>query len=587
MEKNKVKKNISIIITVAVILLGLWFIIIYPLIRFNQNEKIVSKAGERYYEINSTKLPKEGEVSTVSLRTLLDQKYITDLRTAYNKDTCSGKESWVKVKKTKGEYKYYVYLECGIMKSNIDHKGPEIKLKGKTTIEVEKDSKFTDPGIESVRDNTDGSMDVKDVYVKSDVDTSKIGEYSITYSIMDSFENETKVTRKVVVSQSLEQTVKSKTDNDNVYKGNVNDNYIKFSGQLFRIVGVNSDGTVKIVSNEDISHVDYNSVDKWLEEYYYNHIADSSKAYLEKNYQFCQNTVKKDEVDKKNSCDNAKNKKNVGLLSINEYNITSKEGESYLYTNTINWTADSMDSKKAWTTRRMFFGQESKYLEYDKSYNFNVRPVLIIKKGVKIINGDGTMDNPYDIGDFETAKGGVKTTTRYSGEYISYGNIIYRIIEPNVDGYTKVASVDDIFGSSIEYGEGNQYNPNKTGNIAHFIENNVSKNIRVGIFTKHEISVPIYKTKATYTGKKTTKKYNVKFAAPSMYEMYSTYFDSAWYIESTESDMKYLSSNNGTVYNSLEGMALTANARFTGYLKKSAVIVSGKGTLQDPYKVSY
>ena len=41
MEKNKVKKNISIIITVAVIILGLWFIIIYPLIRFNENEKIV------------------------------------------------------------------------------------------------------------------------------------------------------------------------------------------------------------------------------------------------------------------------------------------------------------------------------------------------------------------------------------------------------------------------------------------------------------------------------------------------------------------------------------------------------------------
>lgn len=587
MEKNKVKKNISIIITVAVIILGLWFIIIYPLIRFNENEKIVSKAGKRYYEINSSRLPKEGEISTVSLRTLLDQKYIDDLRTAYNKDTCSGKESWVKVKKIKGEYKYYVYLKCGVMTSNIDHKGPTIKLKGKNTIEAEKDSKFTDPGIESVIDNTDGKMDIKDVYIKSDVDTSKIGEYTITYSINDSFDNETEIKRKVIVSQSLEKTVEKATDKDNIYKGNANNNYLKFSGQLFRIVGLNSDGTVKIVSNEDISHVDYNSVDKWLEEYYYNHLADTSKEYLEKNYDFCQNTVKKADVDKQNACENSKNKKNVGLLSINEYNSTSKEGESYLYTNTINWTSDSLDSKKAWTTRRNFFGQDSKYLEYDKNYNFNVRPVLIIKKGVKIVGGTGTVDDPYDIGDFTTAKGGVKTTTRYSGEYVTYGGIVYRIVDADIDGYTKVISVNDIFNQSIEYGTGKQYNPTKNGNIGHFIENNVSKNVKVGVFAKHEINVPIYKKQATYTGKKTTKKYNVKFAAPSMYEMYSTYFDSAWYIESTESDMKYLSSFNGTVYQSVYEIDLSAKARYTGYLKKSTVIVSGDGTYQNPYKISY
>ena len=147
MEKNKVQKNISIIIVVAIIILGLWFIIIYPLIRFNGNEKRVVEAGKRYFQINSNRLPTEGKITTVSLRTLLDQKYVDDLRTAYNKDTCSGKESWVKVRKTGGKYQYYVYLKCGVMTSNVDHKGPEIRLKGKDTIEVEKDSKFDDPGV--------------------------------------------------------------------------------------------------------------------------------------------------------------------------------------------------------------------------------------------------------------------------------------------------------------------------------------------------------------------------------------------------------------------------------------------------------
>lgn len=587
MEKNKIQKNVSIIMTIVVIVLGLWFIIIYPLIRFNVNEKKVLEAGKRYFQINSNRLPNEKDLTTVSLTTLFDQKYIGDLRTAYNRDTCSGKESWVKVRKTGGEYKYYVYLKCGVMSSNIDHKGPKITLKGKETINVEKDSKFVDPGVESVRDNTDGAMDVKDVYIKGEVDTSKIGSYTITYSAMDSFENKTVVTRKVIVSQSLTETVKKATDSDHVYKGKEDHNYIKFSGQLFRIVGVNSDGTVKIVSDENISHVDYKSVDKWLNDYYYNHLSDSSKEYLVNHYNFCKDTVSKEQVDSKIDCNNAKNKQNVGLLSINEYNKSLKEGESYLYTDTINWTSDQMNSKKAWTVRSAFFGQNSKYLDYDQSDNFNVKPVLILKKDTKILEGDGSITNPYDIGDFKNAKGGVKTTKRYSGEYLSYGGILYRIVEPNVDGYTKVISVNDIFGESVGYGDGDQYNPNNKENIGYYIENNVSRNIKVGIFVKHEVNVPIYQTKATYTGKKTTKKYNVKFAAPSMYEMYSTYFDSAWYVESTKGDMKYLSSYNGTVYSSINEIELSAKARFTAYLKKSTVIVSGAGTLHDPYKVSY
>lgn len=587
MEKNKIQKNISIIVTILIIILGLWFIIIYPLIRFNANERKVVEAAKRYFQINSTRLPKEKNLTTVSLRTLLDQKYIDDLRTAYNKDTCSGKDSWVKVRKAGGEYKYYVYLKCGIMHSSVDHKGPEITLKGKETIEVEKNSKFTDPGVESVRDNTDGTMDVKDVYIKGDVDTSKIGSYTITYSIVDSFENKTEVTRKVVVSQSLEETVKRATDNDQIYKGKEVNNYIKFSGQLFRIVGVNSDDTVKIVSDENISHVDYQSVDKWLNEYYYNHLTDRSKEYLVTNYNFCKDTISKDQVDSKLNCDNEKNKQNVGLLSINEYNRSLKEGESYLYTDTINWTSDQLNSKKAWTVKEVFFGQDSKFLDYDQSYNFNIRPVLVLKKGIKILSGDGSITNPYDLGDFKTAKGGTSTTKRYSGEYISYGGITYRIVEPNIDGYTKVISINDIFSENVKYGEGNQYNPNNKENIGYYIENNVSKNIKVGIFAKHDVSIPIYKEKATYTGKSTTKKYNIKFAAPSMYEMYSTYFGSVWYIESTKGEMKYLSSYNGTVYYSMNEIELSAKARFTAYLKKSAVIVSGKGTLQDPYKVSY
>ena len=81
MEKNKVKKNVTVIIIALIVIIGLWLIIIYPLIKFNENEKTVINATKRYFEINSNKLPREGDIKTISVGDLLDQKYITDLRT--------------------------------------------------------------------------------------------------------------------------------------------------------------------------------------------------------------------------------------------------------------------------------------------------------------------------------------------------------------------------------------------------------------------------------------------------------------------------------------------------------------------------
>ena len=590
MEKEKLKKTVTKILFIAVIILAIWFIFIYPLIKFNGNEDKLVRAAQRYLEINKNMAPREGEVRTIPVQTLLDKKYVEDLRTAYNNKTCKVKNSFVKVKRKSGIYNYYVYLECGIFKSNIDHDGPVITLNGNKTIYIDKDSSFTDPGVKSVIDNTDGKMDVKSVDVKGYISTSVTGTYEVTYTAVDSFENKSVVKRKVIVTQNLTKTVEKATDNDNIYKGRYVNNYIRFSNQLFRIVGLDKDGNIKIVSNEDISHVDYNSIDEWLEDYYLNHINEKSKELLVESA-FCSDSVTKEKVDSITTCKNAKNAKNAGLLSINEYNNSSKEGESYLYTNTINWTASNLNKNEAWTTRYSFAGTDSKYMSYDRNYNFNVRPVLIIKKNTKVTDGDGSYNHPYELGDTHKVKAGSSTTKMLSGEYVSYKGSIYRVVEPDDNGNTKVISDFNITDSSIEkFVLANIYNPNAKNTIAYYIENYTSKNINAKIFAKHKVEVPIYKTTATYSGKKSsTKTYNIKFAAPSMYEMYSATYGYTWYIESSEDEsVRYLSSSNGTVFYNMETLLYpNFDTKFVGYLRKDAVVVSGSGTKMDPYQISY
>mgnify|MGYP000557897796 CR=1 FL=1 len=52
MEKGKVKRNVTLIIVIAVILFVVWFLIVYPLIDFNKKEESVLDASKKYYEKN-------------------------------------------------------------------------------------------------------------------------------------------------------------------------------------------------------------------------------------------------------------------------------------------------------------------------------------------------------------------------------------------------------------------------------------------------------------------------------------------------------------------------------------------------------
>lgn len=75
---------------------------------------------------------------------------------------------------------------------------PEIKLKGKETITLELNEKYTDPGATAI-DSTDGDITSKIVIDISKVDTTKIGTYTVTYTVSDSSGNTATKTRTVKV----------------------------------------------------------------------------------------------------------------------------------------------------------------------------------------------------------------------------------------------------------------------------------------------------------------------------------------------------------------------------------------------------
>ena len=80
MDKKKIVKIVVLVVVIITVLFLLWNYVIYPVNAFRHNEKILSAAGKRYFEINRRNLPKEeGRVSTVSLEVLIRQKYLDEL----------------------------------------------------------------------------------------------------------------------------------------------------------------------------------------------------------------------------------------------------------------------------------------------------------------------------------------------------------------------------------------------------------------------------------------------------------------------------------------------------------------------------
>ena len=591
MEKGKVKK-IKFLITIVIILGFVWFLILSPMITFHRNEKKLEAAAKRYFELNSRELPTGERIKTIGLNTLYHKSFIEgDLYIPYTHKTCSIENSWVKVKRVNNEYKYYTYLECGILSSTIDHKGPDITLNGNNSITVGKGEKYTDMGVRSVVDNVDGKLNVKDVTIKGSVDTSKIGTYEIKYIAFDSLKNKTEVVREVKVVQKLDGTIKSTLKDKKNFKGMPENNYIRLSNQLFRVYGLTNDYNVIVVADEDIANVNYSKLDEWLD-YYYRNLNDITKKMIVET-KFCNMSANESNINS-TKCSNYTKKKKIYIPSVVEVNKAQDGEKNFMKPNTISWVANSKgDGKEAYVTRNVFFYEEAgkDFIPYEINDNYGVRPMFTIKGNSLISGGTGTIDDPYVFGDSKKAKGGTLLNERYTGEYVSIDGKEYRIVSVENDGTTKVISNFTINDKVQASGRKNKivYNPKDKNSAAYYINNKVGKYVDSSYFINHQIDVPIYKNKIIYGKEIDTKKYKAVFSAPNMYEMFSAQpqnFDTNSYWMCNTSNGERITGamyDIGVPINERIESFTELQIRFVGYLKKDTVISSGNGTLDKPY----
>ena len=604
MNKKKIIRIVVVVLVVLLVLAILYFAFYYPNKVFKDNEKKFIAAGERYYQINKNYLPnQEGRVLTVNLGTLIKEDYLDDIYIPYSKKVCDLNESTVKAIKKDGEFQYYTYLKCGNYESSTDHEGPVITLNGDSTINLNKGDGYKEPGVKSVVDDTDGNLNVDDVTIKGEVDTNTVGTYEITYSASDSLNNKSEVTRKVVVEESFSNVVKNATSSTNgYYKGDASNNYVMFNNMTFRIVKINSNDTVTIASDEVLANVDYtndgrfadSSLDSWLNDYFYN-LLESKYKKLITSSKWCDDVLNADNY-VATECSRSSAKRNVGILSIQDYNNTLADDISFLDFGGIVWYANLDSNNNPWTMTDLY-DYPLKSEPMNQEYLFNVRPAVTLKKNTKVLSGDGSEVDPYILVENDSARRNTLINERQIGEYINYSGYTWRIAGINDDTteiiMTGVVTNDDV---ELQIGYNNSgakvYNPNKKGNIGYQVINEMTKYVSTDLFTKTKVEVPIYNNKVTYKGKKGTKTYNNIVTIPSVFDIFTAKGDNSsdggyWYIDSSKEDgVKTVMYPAGTVTYTTVTDDRTEGVKIKAYLKSDVFITDGDGSLEHPYTIS-
>ncbi|HIS38058.1 MAG TPA: hypothetical protein IAB45_00910 [Candidatus Onthousia faecavium] len=295
------------------------------------------------------------------------------------------------------------------------------------------------------------------------------------------------------------------TDSEQTFiTGTDPNNYIWYSGKLWRAVSIDtSDNSVKLVTQWNISAIPYNEEDNtafagsYMEEW----LNDTSVDGFLGNLRDYENFIKLDSVwnatlttSTSKPAETTMVEAPVGLLNVYEYTMSysgTTISNGYL-NNGLSWwsvTPSTLSTVRYVDYRGSVFNESP-------SYVYGVRPSINLKSSVKIVEGDGTADNPYRLsGDNDTNLSGTMLNTRYSGEYVRFGsgeNNLYRIVSHENGMGTKITSAEPLKNSGtfarITFDSNGNVNYSSDNTIGTFL-NNDYLNTGNGYLTDEDIAM--------------------------------------------------------------------------------------------------
>ena len=405
---------------------------------------------------------------------------------------------------------------------------------------------------------------------------------------------------------------------DTFITGEDPNNYIWYSGKLWRAVSVNNEAkTTKLVTQWNISAINYSSgstafEDSYIEDWLNDTSVDGFLGNLRDYENFIVTDAKWNATLTTSSSKPAETtivEDAVGLLNYYEY-VKSYRGANastgYLNNGLYWWTLTPYSSS---AVRCVDTEGNETYL-YPSSYSNGSRPSINLKSNVKIVDGDGTLNNPYRLsGDNDTELSGTLLNTRYSGEYIRFGNDennLYRIVSHETPGLTKITSAESLkssgefvksaFGSSRIFSSTNTIGTFLNGEyLTNYVDSTYSNMIEesttwylgtVGDGKSYKLAKYTNTTNNVLTSSTTTAKVGLLRFGELMSGQFDRKGNNSSYWTLTPYSVSYV---HNIYYNSGTSRDSPSN-KYSVWpslnLKSNVVITGGTGTKSDPFVIT-
>ena len=221
------------------------------------------------------------------------------------------------------------------------------------------------------------------------------------------------LTQKIIDNSELKNI-----SNNYYFNGNTTNNYLKYSNIIWRIIKIDNENTVYLISDNIITTLannQENSINKWLNTselldtgILQKNLNDPAK-YLT-NYNVCDDIV----TDLNNlECEKTSSNNLIGLLSIIDY-INTGGKESFINNQKFIYLHNTNDNNEPW-----YINDQGKLGNATENNIYGIKPVIRLNNNIELINGNGTKDNPYII----------EKDNSLFGSYVKLDNDTWRIYD--------------------------------------------------------------------------------------------------------------------------------------------------------------
>ena len=370
------------------------------------------------------------------------------------------------------------------------------------------------------------------------------------------------------------------------YKGIVNNNYVKYSNRLFRIIRVNNDDTIRIIS-DDIgasfmwgidSKYENSNVRHWLDNtnnnnsgVYYNTLAGIDKLTVKTKY-----TIDKLEEDKVVPGKD-KNTSSVTTLGIKDY-VDAGGKNSFLNIGKAFWILGYQNDSNLYVSPEGSLEESTTYESY------GVRAVITLKKDITVVGGSGTKEDPYVID-----QGKYKNDV---DNYVKLGNDLWKINVDSKEGYYTMYAADylkigDVITSPYDLEDNVLFEPDNKKNIGYFLNHNYFDTLTYRdylLLTPFRIGEVSLDTDYVYY-RNFDEEVLAKVGLLNIFDYYSGELDDFFYLNNTGevSDMLFIHNKEG--YLEEDGVDVYRKVVPCVSISKQRII-GGSGSREDPYRVS-